>query len=41
LIWDDGPSVGKIVVEGSLGVDDTVNIGNNDRKYWIILVRPE
>ena len=43
LIWDDGPTTGKVVVEGegSLRVDDTVNTGNNSKKYWIILVKPE
>ncbi len=38
LIFDDGPASGKVVVEG---FDDTVNTGNNDGKYWIILIKPE
>jgi hypothetical protein len=41
LIRDDGPVAGKVVVESSLGVDDNVNTGKNDKKYWIILVTPE
>ena len=41
LIWDDGPATGKVVIEGLEAVDDTVNIGNNNRKYWVILVKPE
>ena len=41
LIWDDSYIAGKIIVASSLGVDDTVNTGNNNRKYWIILIKPE
>lgn len=41
LIWDDGPAAGKIVIEGSLDIEDIVNIGKNNKSYWIIVVKPE
>jgi hypothetical protein len=41
LIWDDGHAAGKVVVEGNRGADEVIDIGNNDKKYWIILVKPE
>jgi hypothetical protein len=41
LIFDDSPVAGKVVVEERPGVNDTVDIGNNDKKYWIMLAKPE
>jgi hypothetical protein len=41
LIWDDGPAAEKIVIEGSLDIEDIVNIGKNNKSYWIIVVKPE
>jgi hypothetical protein len=41
LILDDDSAAGKVVVEGTSGVDDTVDTGNDDKRYWIILVKPE
>jgi hypothetical protein len=41
LIWDDGPAAGKIVIEGSLDIEDIVNIEKNNKSYWIIVVKPE
>jgi hypothetical protein len=42
LIWDDSPEAGGVVVENSGGeVDDNLNIGKYDWKYWIIVVKPK
>lgn len=41
LILDDDSVAGKVVIEGISGADDIINIGNNDKRYWIMLVKPE
>ena len=41
LICDDGPAAGKVAIEGGSGFDDTVDTGQNNQTYWIMLVKPE